>query len=327
MTHLNRRALLAAVALMGISGLSGPAMAQSYPSEVIHLVVPYGPGGGTDLTARIVADELAKRKGWNVVVDNKPGAASQIGVSFVARAKPDGYTILWSSADGLVVIPAVEKNVAYKVPEDFEFITTFASFPLVLAVSKDLPVSNFAELIDYAKAHPGELNYSSSGTGGGGHLHPAAMWFELGLDMVHIPYDGAGPAVVAVAGGHADMTNVAPSSAAPYAADGSVKVLVTSGEARTQMFPDVPTLAEAGYPQFTLDFFYGMYAPAGTPKEITETLREAVAEIRNDPEIQKGLLEKGLAPFERNGDGFRSFVESQVQRWTKVAKEINFSSN
>jgi tripartite-type tricarboxylate transporter receptor subunit TctC len=322
-TVLQRMLLTATAAAAALAVMSTSVIAQDYPKETIRLIAPFGPGGGTDLTARIAADKLSQIFGWKVIVENKPGAASQVGISYVARAKPDGYTILWTSAD-MTVLPAVQESTPYTIPDDFEFITSFCSFPLILAVNSKLPINNFKEFIEYAKAHPGEMNYSSSGAGGGGHLHPANIAYHLGLNMVHVPYKDAAAAAVAVSGGHVHASNVAPSTIAPYIKDGSVRPIATSGRERTQLFPDVPTFAEQGYPQFTVDFFYGVYAPKGTPKEIVERLGDAIGKVLAEPGIPGKLLALGFGPLRITGKEFEKFVVGEVDRWHGVVENIGF---
>lgn len=322
---MSRRLFLTMTAVAAISAMaSTPAGAQEYPSETIHFISPYGPGGGTDLTARLVADKLGQLYGWNVIVENKPGAASQVGINYVARAKPNGYTLLWSSADGITVMPAVQEKTPYDIPGSLEFVSTLASFPLILTVNSKLPINNLQEFIDYAKAHPGDMNYSSSGAGSGGHLHPANIAYQLGLDMVHVPYKGAGPAAVAVSGGHVDVTNLAPSTVTPYIKDGSVRAIATSGRERSPLYPDLPNFSELGYPQFTVDFFYGMYAPKGTPPEIVQKLSDAIGEVLADPDVPKKLRTFGMTPFRVSGKKFEKFVVDEVDRWSTVVKNIGF---
>lgn len=314
------------LALAAFAALSvAPASAQTpYPSQTVRIIVPFTPGGGTDLTARIVADALSKSMGQSFVVENRPGAASQLGIDYVVRAKPDGYTLLWTSADGISVLPAVKANMPYKIPDSLEFVSSFASFPLILGIYSKLPINNFQEFVAYAKAHPGELHYSSSGAGGGGHLQPAYMAKVLGLDMAHVPFDSAAPAVVAVAGGHAEFTDVAPSTVAPYITAGTVRAIATSGRNRTTLYPDLPTMAELGHPELTEDFFYGMYAPVGTPKEIVDKLRAGVEAVLKDPETPKRLRSLGLEPLDLGGEDFKAFAVKDLNRWTEIAKAINF---
>lgn len=318
---------LIAVVLAAVAGAwIAPALAQpaKYPTRNIRIVVPFTPGGGTDLTARIVAEYLTKAFGQNVIVENRAGAASQIGIEYVARARPDGYTLLWSSADGISVLPAVKSPLPYKIPESLEFVSSFSSFPLILGVASNLPIHNMKEFVEYAKARPGQMHYSSSGAGGGGHLLPAYMANVLGLDIVHVPYDGAAPAVVAVAGGHVDFTDVAPSTANAYITAGTVRPIATSGRSRTSLFPDLPTVSELGYPQLTEDFYYGMYAPAGTPKEIVKILRDNVEAVLKVPTMTDRLHTLGLEPLDLDGPAFKDFVVKDLQRWTLIAKTIDF---
>jgi tripartite-type tricarboxylate transporter receptor subunit TctC len=303
---------------------SAATQAQDYPKQTIRIICPFTPGGGSDLTARFVADGLSRAWGQSVVVENRPGAASQIGIDYVAKAKPDGYTLLWTSADGISVLPAVKAKMPYKIPESFEFVSTLAGFPLILGVTSQLPITNMQEFIAYAKAHPGELKYSSSGAGGGGHLEPAYMGRSLGFDIKHVPYESAAPATVAVAGGHAHFVMVAPSTVAPYVKDGTIRALATTGAKRTRLFPDVATVSELGYPNLTEDFYYGMYAPAGTPPQIVKKLRDGVQDILKSEGMADRLLALGLEPMGLTGDEFKSFVVKDLNRWTGIAKDINF---
>lgn len=318
---------IAALAIAtGALVISAAACSQTpaYPSQPIKIIVPFTPGGGTDLTARIVADALSKSLNQGVVVENRPGAASQIGIDMVVRAKPDGYTLLWTSADGIAVLPAVKASLPYRIPDSLEFVSPFASYPLIVGVNSKLPVTDFKGLLAYAKANPGKLNYSSSGTGGGGHMLPAYMAKVLGLDMQHISYESAAPAVGAVAGGHTQLSFVAPSTVLPHIQSGSVRAIATTGRARTSLAPDLPTMAELGYPQFTVDFFYGMFAPAGTPAPIVKRLREAVAAVLHDPAMPARLRSQGLEPLDLDGPAFREFVIRDLNHWKEVARTIDF---
>ena len=314
------------VVALGASILSAAAGAQpaAYPSQPIKIIVPFTPGGGTDLTARIVAEVLTKSLNQSVVVENKPGAASQIGIDFVVKAKPDGYTLLWTSADGISVLPAVKSTIPYRIPESLEFVSSFASYPLIVGVNSKLPVTDFKSLVAYAKANPGKLNYSSSGTGGGGHMLPAYMAKVLGLDMTHISYESAAPAVAAVAGGHTQMSFVAPSTVLPHIQSGSVRAVATTGRARTPLAPDLPTITELGYPQLTVDFFYGMFAPAGTPAPIVKKLRDAVAAVLHDPAIPARLRSQGLEPLDLDGLAFREFAVRDLNHWKEISRTIDF---
>ena len=320
------KSAVAIAAVMGTLMLCGAtrAHAPAYPTQTVRIIVPFAPGGGTDLTARIVADVLSKSLGQSVVVENRPGAASQIGIDLVARAKPDGYTLLWTSADGISVLPAVKTSVPYRIPESFEFVSSFASYPLIVGVNAQLPITDFKGLVAYAKANPGKLNYSSSGTGGGGHMLPAYMAKVLGLDMVHISYESAAPAVAAVVGGHTQLSFVAPSTVGPHLKAGTVRAIATTGRQRTTMAPDLPTMTELGYPQFTVDFYYGMFAPAGTPAPIVQKLRDAVAAVLHDPAMPERLRSQGLEPLDLDGPAFKEFAVRDLKHWTEIARTIDF---
>ena len=300
------------------------SQAPAYPSQPIKIIVPFTPGGGTDLTARIVGDALSKSLNQSVVIENRPGAASAIGIDMVVRAKPDGYTLLWTSADGIAVLPAVKSTLPYRIPESLEFVSSFASYPLIIGVNKDLPVTDFKQLVAYARTNPGKPNYSSSGTGGGGHMLPAYMAKVLGVDMTHISYESAAPAVGAVAGGHTQLSFVAPSTVLPHIQSGAVRAVATTGRARTSLAPDLPTVAELGYPQFTVDFFYGMFAPAGTPAPIVKRLRDAVAAVLKDPAIPARLRSQGLEPLDLDGAAFREFAVRDLNHWREIARTIEF---
>jgi tripartite-type tricarboxylate transporter receptor subunit TctC len=314
------------VVAFGASVIAAAAGSQpaAYPGQPVKIVVPFAPGGGTDLTARIVAEALSKSLNQSFVVENRPGAASQIGIDLVVKAKPDGYTLLWTSADGIAVLPAVKASVPYRIPESLEFVSSFASYPLIVGVNSKLPITDFKGFVAYAKANPNKLNYSSSGTGGGGHMLPAYMAKVLGLDMQHISYESAAPAVAAVAGGHTQLSFVAPSTVLPHIQSGSVRAIATTGRSRTTLAPDLPTVAELGYPQFTVDFFYGMFAPAGTPAPIVKKLRDAVAAVLHDPAIPAKLRSQGLEPLDLDGPAFRDFAVRDLNRWKEISRTIEF---
>jgi tripartite-type tricarboxylate transporter receptor subunit TctC len=222
------------------------------------------------------------------------------------------------------VLPAVKSDMPYKIPDSFEFVSTFASFPLILGVYSQLPIHDFPEFVAYAKAHPGEMHFSSSGAGGGGHLEPAYMNKLLGIEAAHVPYKGASDAAVAVAGGHAEFTDVAPSTLGPYVKDGTIRPIFTTGRKHSTLYPDLPTVAELGYPDLTEDFYYGAYVPAGTPPEVVQKLREGIDMVLKSPGMSDKLLSVGLEPLELTGDEFKDFVTKDLARWTKIAKEIDF---
>jgi tripartite-type tricarboxylate transporter receptor subunit TctC len=316
-----RRALFAISILLGIGGAA--ATAQTYPDKPVRIVVPFAPGGGADLSGRLAAEELSKRLGQGVIVENKPGAGTQIGIDLVAKARPDGYTLGWTTSDGLSLLPAVKPSVTYKVPDDITFVAGTASFSLVIAVNPKLPITSMAELLAYGKANPGKLRYASSGAGGGGHLAGALIGKELGIDMVHVPFQGGAPAVTAVVGGHVDMTVVAAAAIKPFADAGTLRVIATTGTERHTLFPDVPTMRQVGYPGLTIVFHMGMIGPAGMPPPALERVRKEVAAMLADPAFAARLTATGSVAGYLPGDDYRNALVSDLARWRDVAKTFN----
>jgi tripartite-type tricarboxylate transporter receptor subunit TctC len=236
-----------AIALIAMIGLAaGSARAGDYPARPVKLIIPFAAGAGTDLSGRIVADELGKRLGQQFIVENKPGAAAQLGTDFVAKAEPDGYTLLWTVSDGLSVLPAVKLSLPYKVPEDFAFIGSIAQQPYTFSVSSRWDFKTFADFVAYAKSHPGRLNYGTAGPGSAPHLTIAMIAAEAGIQMVHVPFAGLGPATNALVAGQVDAGLVTPVQGKQLIDTGSIRALALTGETRSRILPDVPTLKEVG---------------------------------------------------------------------------------
>jgi tripartite-type tricarboxylate transporter receptor subunit TctC len=314
-------ALLVAAAA---SGFSPSAVAEDYPSQPIRMVVPFAPGGGNDLLGRVFAEALGPRMGQTVYVDNKPGAGSAIGIDLVAKAKPDGYTILWTASDGVTILPAVRKSVPYKVPDDFSFVARITTLPLFIAVSPQLPIKSLKELIEYGKKNPGKLRYGTAGVAGGPHMATELLANKAGIKMTHVPYQGIGPAMTALAGGFVDLVLAAPSSVKPYADSGKARLLAMSGEKRHPNFPDVPTYTESGLP-LTTTIFYGILAPAHTPEPILARLRKEFGEVLKDPKLIDRLDKLGYKPEFLAGDDFKKFLVDELNQWKAVAKAANIS--
>jgi tripartite-type tricarboxylate transporter receptor subunit TctC len=209
------------------------------------------------------------------------------------------------------------------VPGSFSFISSFASYPLVVGVSPKLPIHDLQEFIDYARSHPGKLHYASSGAGGGGHLYPAYIAKVIGADMVHVPFDGAAPAAVAVMGGFADFCDVAPSTVASYITAGTMTGVATSGHTRSSMLPNVPTMAELGHPDLAVDLYYGMLGPPGMPKEIIDKLRAGIESVLKQPGTADRLHSLGLEPLDVGEADFQAFVEKDAAQWNEIAKAVN----
>jgi len=323
---LNR--LLLALGLVLSLSLSAPLQGHAdddYPTKPIRLIVPYPPGGGTDLSARIVADALGRRLGQQVVVENRPGATGAIGSSFVVKAAPDGYTLLWNSTDSIILVPALREHSPYKVPDDFSFIARFAENGMVLAINASLPVKTLPEFIDYAKAHPGELHFGSTGIGGS--VHMGTLLFEKfsGTQMIHVPYPGVAPLLVDLLGGRIEFGLITPITIAPYVNSDKIRMLAITSQARHPLLPDIQTLKEAGLPEATTTVWYGLFGPANLPAPVMERLQKEVAALADDATLRAKLEAAGLQVAPVVGLEFQKNSIAEYDQWKAVAKADNLS--
>lgn len=289
----------------------------------MRLVVPYAPGGGGGFVARVVGDILSERFGQNVLVDNKPGAGSALGIDYVAKSKPDGYTFLFMTSDGISVLPAVKATVPYKVPEDFTFVAGLVTYSYAISAYSKLPYKTMAEMIAWAKANPGKVRYASSGVGSGTHLTGELMARAAGIEMVHVPFNGAGPAITAAVGGHVDLIIVTPSGVKPHIDAGSLTALATTDATRHANLPNTQTLVEAGLPQLNVTGYYGIMAPAGTPEPVLQRWRKELEAVGNDPRYIQRMAELGFTRAFLPGDAFKTFLVNDLNRWKGVAKSAN----
>ncbi|GHU31628.1 hypothetical protein AGMMS50256_20420 [Betaproteobacteria bacterium] len=311
---------------MSVAGLPALSHAQDYPAKPITIVVPMATGGGYDLIARYIAEPLARQLGQPVVIDNRPGAGSEIGIAYVKEAKPDGYTFLMGGSDGVTILPAVKANVRYKVPDDFEFVARISAFTPVVNVNANLPIKSVSDLVAYAKANPGRVRYGTSGVGSANHLSSALFGLTTGIKMVHVPYNGAGPSSIALASGEVDLSIVAPSTIRPYVDSGKVRPIAVIGTERNSLYPDAPTMTEAGIPGVTYVVFYGLMAPAGTPKPVIERISKEIKAIVDKPEVANWLTKTGFLPhYYMDSDEFRQAVVEEFALWTRTAKEADIS--
>ena len=299
-----------------------PAVAQDYPSRPVRIVVPFAAGAGNDLLGRLLAAELTKRLGGQVFVENKPGAASQLGTDLVAKSPPDGYTLLWTASDGLSVLPAVKASMPYKIPDDFIFIASPTRISFVIAAHPDVPAKSLKELIAYAKANPGKLNYGSAGLGSAPHMGVALFANAAGIDMVHVPFAGLGPSLNAVMAGTVQLSLTTVPFAKPQGEAGKIRNLAITGPSRDPLLPDVPTLQESGLP-VTTQVFFGLLAPAGTPEPIVTRLRKEVGEIANDAAVVERLRTLGYPPAYLDGSTYRDTILKDLEQWRAVAKAAN----
>jgi tripartite-type tricarboxylate transporter receptor subunit TctC len=286
------------------------------------MIIPFPAGAGTDLTGRLVADELGKRLHQQFIVENKPGAAAQLGTDLVAKSDPDGYTLLWTVSDGLSVLPAVKTSLPYKVPDDFAFIGSIAQQPYTLSVSSRRDFKTFADLVAYAKSNPGHLNYGSAGLGSAPHLTMAMIAVEAGIQVVHVPFAGLGPATNALVAGTVDVGLVIPVQAKQLIDAGSIRALATTGEKRSRVLADVPTLREVGVNGSAV-IAYGMVAPARTDAHIVARLRQALSDMMSDRAFTDHLYSMGFEVRPLIGDDYKDFIAKDLEKWRAVAKAGN----
>ncbi len=303
---------------------AGVATAQGkFPEKAITLVVPSAPGGTTDYVARLIADQLAHALGQAVIVDNKAGAAGNIGNQAVARAKPDGHTLLVAYSGYQVGNPHLFKKAGWDPIKDFEPVAMMARAPQLVVVRTGLPYKNLQELVAYAKANPGKLNFASSGAGSIQHIAGEMLQQQTGTSLTHVPYKGASPAVQDLLGGNVDVFITTPASVLAHVKADKLKALGVTGNARLSSLPDVPTVAEAGFPQFKLDSWFALYAPAGTPADVVQTLNKAVGKILSQPEIQKKALDNGTTVELMTPAQLGAYTKSELDFWGKVIKTAN----
>jgi len=305
---------------------AAPSHAADYPSEPIKLIVPFSPGGSVDTVARILGQELTKELGQSIVVENRAGAGGNIGFETVAKAKPDGYTLLLASSP-LAVNISLYKSLGYDPKTSFAPISLIALQPNVLVVNPDLPVKTVAELIAYAKANPGKLNFGSSGLGASQHLTGELFKRRTGVNMVHVPYRGGGPAMTDLVAGRIQLMFETIPSATPYITSGQLRPLAVTVETRSPQLPDVPTMAEAGVKDFVSRGWLGLAAPAGTPQPIIDKLNLAVAKALAVPAISKRLTELGLVVEGSSPAAFSSFLDAEITSFRTLITEANITLN
>ncbi|HZE10789.1 MAG TPA: tripartite tricarboxylate transporter substrate binding protein [Burkholderiales bacterium] len=301
-----------------LSALLSAAAAAQYPARPVRFIVPSAVGGGTDIIARAISLKLSESLGQQFVVENRPGAGQMIGIELAAKAPADGYTILMA-ASTLAINPIMYKKVPYDPVRDFAPITQAATLPNVLVVHPSLPVKSVAELIAYAKAHPGQLNFASAGIGTSPQMSIELFKSMAGIDMVHIPYKGTAPGVVDLLAGQ--VLVMAPNllTALPHIKSGKLRALAVTSAKRTEALPEVPTVAEAGVPGYDSTQWYGVLAPAGTPPQIVARLHDGIVRALRDAEVGKRLAADGAGAVGSSPEEFAAFIKSESEKWAKVA--------
>lgn len=305
---------------------AAPSQAQTYPDHAIRLISPYEPGGGTDALARAIGAELEVRLGQPVVIDNRPGGGGTIGMAIAATSEPDGYTIVMASPSPIVVAPHLQSDLSYDPLVDLAPITLISVVPSILAVHPSVPVTTVQELIDYAKAHPGELTFGSSGPGGSGHLAGEMFKMMAGVDMLHIPYTGTGPATQALIAGEVDVLFGNMISLLPQVEAGTVRAIALSTPERSPLVPDLPTVSET-VPGYAAGPWYGLLAPGGTPPDIIAKLNAEVVAILKSPEMSQRLSSEGAEPSGNTPEEFAAFLREETDRWGKVVAEAGITAD
>jgi len=290
----------------------------AYPDKPIKIIIGFPAGGPLDAHIRLLVDKLQSALGQTVIIDYKAGAGGAVGAQFVAQSPPDGYTLLLANTGTMVINPAIYTKAPYDTLKDFQPIARTAQQPLALIVNKDVPVNSLKELIAYAKANPGKLNYGSAGNGGISHLVPEMLKSETGIFMVHIPFKGSAPAFTDLIAGHVQFMAESVPQAANYAKQGKVKALAVTSAKRNSALPNTPTVIETGVANLEVVGFYGILAPKGVPPDVTNKLSQAFKETLESPDIQKRMIEQGADPAYLNADQFTKFLTAEMPRWAKV---------
>jgi tripartite-type tricarboxylate transporter receptor subunit TctC len=314
-----RRAVVLAVSAALVCS---PALARAaeYPVKPITLMIGFAPGGPSDVMARIITKKMEQILKQPMVIENRAGAGGSIAGTAVARAAPDGYTVLLATGSLLAINVSLYKNLGYDPEKDFEPITMVGTQTNVLYTHPTLPAQTLGELITYAKANPGKLSFGSGGNGTPAHLAGEMLKIEAKIDMTHVPFRGTGPALQAVIGGHVPMAFNPPPPLLPHIQNGTIRAIAVTTLKRTAALPDVPTIAERGFPGFDATTWHGLVAPAGTPKDVVATLNRAAVAALNDAEVRKALTDLGVDVAADTPEEFRAYIKSEIPKWAAIVK-------
>ena len=311
------------VLLVGFFAAFAHAQTPSFPDRPVTLVVPFPPGGGTDAGARLIAQKLSTRWGQSVIIDNKAGAAGMVGSELVSRAKPDGYTLLIGNIGTFSINPSLYKKMPYDPDKAFAPISMIAELPFFMLVTPSMKANNVKEFIAFAKANPGAVTYASSGSGSGPHLAGEMFEKATGLDMMHVPYKGGGPAAADVMAGHVNMYFSTVLESIGSVKAGKLKALATSSLTRSPAMPELPTIAESGIPGFDAASWIGIVAPAGTPPALVDKISADIRAVVLEQDTKQTLIQQGATPMPLTPTAFKARIESDRQRYAKVIKDGN----
>ncbi|MCW0210746.1 MAG: tripartite tricarboxylate transporter substrate binding protein [Achromobacter sp.] len=313
-----KRALLAAsLAVLALGSAAGAQAA--WPERPITMVVPFPPGGPTDLVARVLAKQLTDQLGQTVVVENKGGANGNIGMQYAAAAKPDGYTVLYNTSS-IALSPNLYRSLAFDPVKDFAPVSTTAVIPLVLLVHPSVPAQNAQAFVEYARQHPGKLSYGSAGAGNVTHLGALLLLRSLQIDAVHVPYRGSAPAMTDLVGGQVQLMTNTLNDSLGFIREGKLRALAVTSPERSDQLPDVPTVAETVAPGFGMGAWQGVVAPAGTPAPVVDKLNAEIRRALQSPEMQKQLKAQGAQALGSTPQEYAAYIKSEIQRWGEVVK-------
>jgi tripartite-type tricarboxylate transporter receptor subunit TctC len=318
---MTRLLVFAAAALLSC-GAPAQAPAKSalpYPSRAVQIIVPFTPGTGMDILARTVGQKLSERWGQPVIVDNRPGASGNIGTDMVVKAAPDGYTLL-ITANTLVMTVSLYRNVPYDPVRDLAPVEKMAVGTMAVTLNPGVPAHTLKEFVAYAKANPGKLAYGSPGVGTPQHLATELLKSMAGIDMLHVPYKGSAGAITGLLSGDVAMMCNALHAVLPQIKAGKINAVAVGGQKRSRVAPEIPTFAESGYPDFDVDFWYGLLAPAATPREIIAKLNQDITQVLNTPEMRETLSNQGLEPVTGTPEQFAELIRTDLARWANVIK-------
>jgi tripartite-type tricarboxylate transporter receptor subunit TctC len=304
--------------VLGLGLATASCAAQEYPAKPVRMIIPYPPGGGTDFFARMLGASLTDAFGQPFVMENRSGAAGVIGADAAAKAAPDGYTIWIGQASNLAINPHLMARLPYDPVRDFSPVTLVAGSPSLLVVHPSLPVRSVKDLIALARAKPGAVNYASAGTGSPGHIATEYFKRVAGIDLLHVPYKGASPALMDVLAGHASLYFTSPVAAQPLVKAGRLRQIAVTSAQRFPPLPEVPTLAESGYPQIDITSWWGLLTPAGVAQEIIARLHAVTVKALNSPEVTERLSRQGAAVMTNTPDEFAAFIRSEIERWGRM---------
>lgn len=310
------------VALLGAALLAGaaPAYTQSYPTKPVRLIVPFAPGGSTDTLARTIGQKLTESLGQQVVIDNRAGGNGNIGMGIVAHAAPDGHTLVLGYIANLGIGPSLFANLPFDPVKDYAPITQLAVSPNLFVVHPSVPAKSFREFIAYAKANPKKINFASAAVASLGHLAGELLNTAAGIEMQHVPYKGSGQAVIDLLAGQVQAMFSGMSSVMPHIKAGKLRPLAVTGAQRSAAAPDVPTIAESGYPGFEAAAWYGVLAPAGTPRTVIVRLHDDIARVLKMPDVKERLENVGFELVGGTPEAFEAYIQSEIKKWAKVVK-------